>query len=81
MGGRDGRWVLFPHVSAAADYDSTAVQQNSAGIGPGVNSSRWFREDPEHAPRSYFELSLQYRFRLVGAQRAKGVFLILTMTY
>jgi tetratricopeptide (TPR) repeat protein len=81
MGGRDGRWVLFPHVSAAADYDSTAVQENSAGIGPGVNLSRWFREDPEHAPRSYFELSLQYRFRLVGAQRAKGVFLTLTMTY
>ena len=81
MGGRDGRWVLFPHVSAAADYDSTAVQENSAGIGPGVNLSRWFREDPEHAPRSYFELSLQYRFRLVGAQRAKGVFLTLAMTY
>jgi hypothetical protein len=81
MGSRDGRWVLFPHVSAAADYDSTAVQENSAGIGPGVNLSRWFHEDADHAPRSHFELSLQYRFRLVGAQRAKGVFLTLTTTY
>jgi hypothetical protein len=81
MGGRDRRWVVFPHVSAAADYDSTVVQENSAGIGPGVNLSRWFREDADHAPRSYIEVSVQYRFRLVGAQRAKGVFLTLTTTY
>jgi len=81
MGSRDGRWVLFPHVSAAADYDSTAVRGSSAGIGPGVNLSRWFREDADHAPRSYVELSLQYRFRLGGAERAKGVFLTVTTTY
>jgi hypothetical protein len=81
MGSHDSRWVVFPHVSAAADYDSTAAQVNSAGAGPGVNLSRWFREDADHAPRSYLELSLQYRFRLVGADRAKGVFLTLTTTY
>jgi len=78
MGGGDSRLVLFPHAVLGADYNSERTasgKQSSVGAGVGVNMRFWFREDRDHAPRSYLDLSLQYRARLAGDERGKGVFL------
>lgn len=79
--GADGRWVLYPHLALAADYDSQAVERSAVGFGPGVSARYWFREDRYNAPRSYVDFTLQYRVRVAGAERAKGVFLNTTLSY
>lgn len=78
MGDADSRLVLFPHVVLGVDYNSarTTVGYNgAAGAGIGIGMRYWFREDRHNAPRSYLDLSLQYRARLMGDERGKGVFL------
>ena len=78
MGDADSRLVLFPHAVVGVDYNSarTAAGYNgAAGAGVGIALRRWFREDRYNAPRSYLDLSLQYRARLAGDERGKGVFL------
>lgn len=77
----DGAWVLFPHLSLAANHDSAAAETNAVGIGPGLTARYWFNADRYSAPRSYLDLSMQYRARLAGAQRAKGLFLTSTLSY
>jgi hypothetical protein len=77
----DNAWVAFPHLSVAADYDSSALQKSSAGIGPGMNLRYWFRGDVYHAPRSYLDIYLQYRERIGGADRAKGLFMYAVLSY
>ena len=77
----NGRWVLFPHLSLAADYDSAATEKSSAGLGPGVTARYGFNEDRYSAPRSYVDMSLQYRAKLAGAARSKGLFLTSTLSY
>lgn len=93
IGGTGSRWVSFPHVVAAFDYDSkmnsgTAEDGRSqsssgkaGGVGVGNNVRYWFREDAYNAPRSYVDFSLQYRVRVLGDDRAKGVFARLTYSY
>ncbi|MBC3365487.1 bacteriophage N4 adsorption protein A [Pseudomonas sp. SWRI154] len=89
IGGTGSRWVAFPHVVAAIDYDSKMKSNNSGGfesgdaggIGIGNNVRYWFREDTYNAPRSYVDFSLQYRARVFGEERAKGVFARLTYSY
>lgn len=55
----------------------------SLGAGPGFNLRYWFREDHYNAPRSYLDLTTQYRFNIGGgaADRAKGLFINLTLSY
>ncbi|WMD23551.1 hypothetical protein RAS12_14620 [Achromobacter seleniivolatilans] len=55
----------------------------SMGAGPGVNVRYWFREDHYNAPRSYMDLTTQYRFNIGGgaADRARGLFINLTLSY
>lgn len=79
--GESGRWVVFPHLSAAADYNSAATSRSAVGIGPGISARYWFREDVYNAPRSYLDVALQYRWRVSGASRAGGVFLVTTLSY
>ena len=89
IGGTGSRWVTFPHVVAAFDYDSKMKSGadgdfssgNAGGIGVGNNIRYWFREDAYNAPRSYVDFSLQYRARVFGEERAKGVFARLTYSY
>lgn len=81
VGEADTRWVVFPHLSMTGNYDSSALEQTAFGLGPGVTARYWFREDRYAAPRSYFDLSLHYRARLSGAQRAQGVFLSTAVSY
>ena len=81
VGDADARWVVFPHLSLTGNYDSSALEQTAFGLGPGVTARYWFREDRYAAPRSYVDLSLHYRARLSGAQRAQGVFLSTVLSY
>lgn len=81
LGSGAGKWVLFPHLSVAADYDSTLAEPAALGIGPGVGARFWFREDVHAAPRSYLDLMLGYRARVGGADRAQGMFLTTTLVY
>ncbi|ANJ56736.1 hypothetical protein PMA3_16900 [Pseudomonas silesiensis] len=93
IGGTGSRWVSFPHVVAAFDYDSKMHSETTAdgstdtssgkagGLGIGNNVRYWFREDTYNAPRSYVDFSLQYRVKVLGDERAKGVFARLTYSY
>lgn len=93
IGGAGSRWVSFPHVVAAFDYDSKMDSRSradggtdyssgtAAGIGVGHNLRYWFREDAYNAPRSYVDISLQYRVKLSGDDRAKGVFARMTFSW
>ncbi|MEP7156083.1 MAG: tetratricopeptide repeat protein, partial [Betaproteobacteria bacterium] len=77
----ESMWVLFPHLSMAADYDSSAIAHSSFGIGPGIGARYWFRDDTYNAARSWLDMTLQYRFRVGGAERADGMFLTTTLSY
>ncbi|WP_426143346.1 NfrA family protein [Pseudomonas sp. DWP3-1-2] len=93
IGGTGSRWVTFPHVVAAFDYDSKMDSETqsdgsvdyssgrAAGVGLGNNVRYWFREDAYNAPQSYVDFSLQYRVKVFGDDRAKGVFARLTYSY
>jgi tetratricopeptide (TPR) repeat protein len=93
IGGTGSRWVSFPHVVAAFDYDSKMNSKTDAdgstdsssgkagGVGIGNNVRYWFREDAYNAPRSYVDFSLQYRVKVLGDDRAEGVFARLTYSY
>ncbi len=60
IGGTGSRWVTFPHVVAAIDYDSKMKSEagggfssgDAGGIGIGNNVRYWFRKTPttRHAP-------------------------------
>lgn len=68
------RWTVFPYVVIGADYDSSVNGSVPIGAGVGVSTRYVFRENKYDAPRSYVDLSLQYRFKLAGDDRARGVF-------
>ncbi len=80
---QNSRLVLFPHAVIASDHDSAMArgQRTASGAGVGVAARYWFNEDRYQAPRSYVDVSLQYRARLGGDTRGKGVFLRVTLNY
>ena len=67
--------------------DKVALQGNgsswSASTGPGVSFRQWFRETHYSAAQSYVDWSLQYRASLGNgqSQRAKGLFMAVTLSY
>ncbi|MEG3066260.1 tetratricopeptide repeat protein [Acetomicrobium sp.] len=84
LGGMDGRVVFTPHLFFHADYDSEPVSFDdedfdpskemwALSVGPGLMWRIWYREDDYHAPRSYLDVILQYRFKLSDADRAEGL--------
>ena len=80
--GGDGRTVLFPHLFAGVEYTSNDPgSKTAAGAGPGVSLRRWFREDTYNAPRSYWDLTVQYRARLTGDERMKGLYVNGLLSY
>jgi predicted Zn-dependent protease len=81
LDGADPRLVVFPHLTLNTDYNSLNQQRSATGLGPGVNLRYWFREDAYHAPRSYVEVSLQYRMKISGDERARGFFMSTTLSY
>lgn len=75
--------VIFPHVVLGADRNEGYAIGHEKAVGAGVGASLryWFNEDKYTAPRSYWDMSLQYRGRISGDERAKGVFLRFTLSY
>lgn len=75
--------VIFPHLVLGADRNTGYLpgQQNAVGAGVGTSLRYWFNEDKYNAPRSYWDVSLQYRGRISGDERGKGVFLRVTLSY
>ena len=76
-----GNTIMFPHAVLAAEYDSSLAERTAVGFGPGLGVRHWFREDKYHAPRSYFDVTLQYRIRLAGDDRARGPYLGALLSY
>jgi len=65
-----------------ADYNSTLANDKKAvGAGLGLIARYWFNQDRYRAPSSFVELSLQYRARIAGDARAKGLFGRMTVSY
>jgi adsorption protein A len=81
LGPPQARTVLFPHLVAGAEYNSTFTDKLSVGAGPGVNLRYWFREDRYAAPRSYVDFSVQYRAHVSGDKRASGLVLTTLLSY
>ena len=77
----DPHLVAFPYAVLGGDYNTQINNRASMGAGAGVNLRYWFREDAYHAPRSFVDLSLQYRLKIVGDDRAKGVFFNASFSY
>lgn len=77
------RLVVFPHVVFGADHNTGYANghENAVGAGVGASLRYWFNEDRYNAPRSYWDVSLQYRSRISGDPRAKGVFLRVTLSF
>lgn len=80
--GSGGRTTLYPHLFAGVEYNSNdPVEKTSAGAGPGISLRHWFREDVYTAPRSYWDLTAQYRFRISGDDRMEGFYLNAFLNY
>jgi hypothetical protein len=77
----DPNLTVFPHLVVGADYDSAVDHSVPVGIGAGVATRWWFRGGPYDAPRSFVDLSVQYRFRVAGDARARGVFFGAVLAY
>lgn len=75
------RLVLFPHAALIARYDNALATPRTLGAGPGLVLRYWFREDAYAAPRSYIEGVVQYRFKLSGDDRVKGIFAGVNVIY
>ncbi|HVK94535.1 MAG TPA: bacteriophage N4 adsorption protein A [Noviherbaspirillum sp.] len=81
MDGVDPQIVLFPHLSLAADYNSTFATTSAFGLGPGITFRHWFRGDMYAAPRSYVDVTLQRRVPVGGDGRDGGWFFVTTLSY
>ncbi|SAK49930.1 hypothetical protein AWB76_01394 [Caballeronia temeraria] len=75
------RLTVFPHAVVGMDYDSAVDHSVPVGIGAGVAARYGFRGGPYDAPRSFVDLTVQYRFRVAGDDRAKGVFFGAVFSY
>lgn len=73
--------VLFPHAVIAASYDDSFAVHDAYSAGVGGSIRYWFGETKYVAPPSYWELTLQYRFRLAGDKRAEGIFAQTSINY
>ncbi len=74
--------VLFPHVLIAGNYDDSYATRTAYSAGIGLTQRIWFRNEGRTAPKSYVDLTVQYRARLSGDEnRAKGLFLQASMAY
>jgi hypothetical protein len=73
--------VFFPHAVLAANYDDSFANRSAYSAGAGGSLRYWFGETKYTAPPSYWELTLQYRWRLAGDQRAQGIFAQTSINY
>lgn len=80
--GDSQRTVVYPHLFAGVEHQSRDPSaRTSAGVGVGVALRHWFREDETRGPRSFWELSAQYRARVTGDDRLKGPYVSATLSF
>ncbi|MPW21334.1 bacteriophage N4 adsorption protein A [Paraburkholderia sp. CNPSo 3157] len=75
------RLTTFAYGVAGIDYDTSVDHSWPVGAGVGVSARYWMRDSQYDAPRSFVDLSLQYRFKVSGDDRARGVFFIAVYSY
>jgi hypothetical protein len=75
------KFTVYPHVALAGDHDNKATEQTALGIGPGVQFRFWFRESRYRAPASWADVTVQYRFPLTSAARARGLVVRATLWF
>ncbi|QDQ81106.1 NfrA family protein [Paraburkholderia megapolitana] len=75
------KWTVFPYAVIGADYDSTVDHSIPLGAGIGISTRYWMRDSMYDTPRSYIDLSVQYRLKITGDDRARGVFFGATYSY
>ncbi|WP_244106410.1 NfrA family protein [Paraburkholderia phenazinium] len=73
--------TVFPYGVIGADYDSSINHQIPLGMGVGVSTRYWFRDSFYDSPRSFVDVSVQYRWRITGDNRAGGVFFGAVLSY
>lgn len=73
--------VVTPYAALGGGYDTILATPGAVGAGPGLSARLWFNSDTYHAPRSYLDLSVQYRFKIAGGDNARGVFAGVTLAY
>lgn len=66
--------TVFPFAVIGADYDSSVDHSIPVGAGVGVSTRYWMRDSKYDAPRSFLDVSVQYRFHVTGDDRSHGVF-------
>lgn len=76
-----GHSVLTPYLVLGADYNQGFLRREAVGAGIGLGWRYWYNEDRYTAPRSYFDLTVQYRARISGDDRAGGVVLRAVVTH
>jgi len=81
LGGVRDYTSITPFLGVRANYDSTFAEQFSIGAGPGLSFRRGLGAGPYTAPWSVIDLTLQYRFGLVGGDQAEGVYAGATLSY
>jgi hypothetical protein len=65
---------VFPYAVLGADYDSSIDHRVPAGAGVGVSTRYWMRDSAYDTPRSFVDLSVQYRWHITGDDRSRGLF-------
>ncbi|WP_198019020.1 bacteriophage N4 adsorption protein A [Azorhizobium doebereinerae] len=75
------RLVITPFLAIGGGYDTAYATRGALGAGPGINARWWFREELYHAPMSFVDLTLQYRFKLAGDDRGEGLFAGALLSY
>ncbi|WP_084170398.1 NfrA family protein [Paraburkholderia ferrariae] len=73
--------TVFPYAVVGMDYDSSIDHSIPVGMGVGISSRYWFRDGFYDSPKSYVDVSVQYRWRLTGDNRAGGVFFGTVLSY
>ncbi|WP_323016318.1 bacteriophage N4 adsorption protein A [Castellaniella sp.] len=73
--------MVIPFLAVNAGYDDLLADQTTVGAGPGVLIRKWFREDKYHAPQSFVDFTVQYRFKVLGGDRSEGIFAGLYFAY
>ncbi len=79
--GFDDKIVFTPFAVVGAAYDSLLARPDAFGAGAGANLRFWFRQDQYSGPASYLDLTVQYRVKLAGDDRAAGWFAGASVSY
>ncbi|WP_175960806.1 NfrA family protein [Burkholderia pyrrocinia] len=75
------RLTVYPHAAVAGDHDNRQPDKTAIGAGPGIQFRYWFREGRYSAPASYLDVTVQYRFPLTSAVRARGLVVRATLWF